>query len=225
MPEPSGAFVAAMEDVIEVYQVPYDPTVPTLCFDEMGLALTADTRDPLPPRPGDVAKQDYEYSREGSCVLFGAFEPHTGRRVIQVTARRTRREFAEVIKTLLTEHYPEAPCVRLVLDNLNIHTAGALYEHLPAAEARALVRRIEWHFTPKHGSWLNMQEIEWAVLKRQVCKHQRLATQAAVEHAVTTWAASRTARRVRVDWRFTVEDARLTMHNCYPISDHALDTA
>jgi transposase len=196
-----------------------------LCMDEYGIALTADTRAPLPPRPGDVAKQDYEYSREGGCTLFGAFEPHTGRRVIRVYERRTRREFAAFIKTVLTEHYPDAPRVRLVLDNLNIHTAGALYETVPAAEARALAARIEWHFTPKHGSWLNMQEIEWSILKRQVFKHQRLATQAAVEQAVSAWAAGRTQRRLRVDWRFTLADARLTMHNCYPIPGPWPDTA
>ncbi len=225
MPKPSGAFVAGMEDVIAVYHLPYDPTIPTLCFDEYGLALTADTHEPLPPRPGDLAKQDYEYRRAGSCVLFGAFEPQTGRRIIQVDARRTRREFAHVIKALLTEHYPDATRVRLVLDNLNIHTPGALYETFPAEDARALAERIEWHFTPKHGSWLDMQEIEWAVLKRQLFTHQRLATQAAVEQVVTAWADGRTQRRVRVDWRFTLADARLTMHACYPIHSPCTDTA
>lgn len=194
-------------------------------MDEYGIALTADTRDPLPPRPGDVAKQDYEYARAGGCTLFGAVEPHTGRRIIRVFERRTRREFAHFIKAVLTEHYPAATRVRLVLDNLNIHTPGALYETFPAAEARALAARIEWHFTPKHGSWLNMQEIEWAILKRQVFRHQRLATQAAVEQVVSIWAAGRTQRRVRVDWRFTVADARLTMHNCYPIPGPCPDTA
>ena len=194
-------------------------------MDEYGFALTADTRTPLPPRPGAVAKQDYEYTRHGSCVLFGAFEPQTGRRVIQVAERRTRREFAQFVKTVLTEVYPDATRVRLVLDNLNIHTPGALYETFPAAEARALAARIEWHFTPKHGSWLNMQEIEWAILKRQVFRHQRLATCAAVEQAVTAWAAGRTQRRVRVDWRFTLADARLTMHHCYPILRPCTDTA
>lgn len=225
MPTPNGAFVAAMEDVISVYQLPYDPTCPTLCIDEYGLALTAETHAPLPPRPGDVAKQDYEYSRHGSCTLFGAFEPHTGQRTIRVYARRTRHEFAAFIKAVLTDVYPDAPHVRLVLDNLNIHTPGALYETFPAAEARALAQRIVWHFTPKHGSWLNMQEMEWAVLKRQVFTHQRLATRAAVEQVVTAWALGRTAARRRVDWRFTVADARLTMHACYPIPEQCSDTA
>jgi transposase len=217
--------VANLEDVIAVYHLPYDPAIPTLCLDEYGIALTDDTRAPLPPRPGDVAKQDYEYSRHGSCVLFGAFEPHTGRRIIQVAERRTRREFAHVIKAVLTETYPTATRVRLVLDNLNIHTPGALYETFPAAEARALAARIEWHFTPKHGSWLNMQEIEWAILKRQVFRHQRLATQAAVAQAVSAWATGRTQRRVRVDWRFTLADARRTMHHCYPLPSSCTDTA
>lgn len=225
MPEPTGAFVANLEDVIDVYHQPYDPMIPTLCMDEYGLALTADTHEPLPPRPGDVAKQDYAYSRAGGCTLFGAVEPQTGRRIISVYERRTRREFAAFIKTLLTEHYPDAPRVRLVLDNLNIHTPGALYETFPAAEARALVARIEWHFTPKHGSWLNMQEIEWAILKRQVFKHQRLATRAAVEQVVTAWAAGRTQRRLRVDWRFTLADARLKMHHCYLLPSPCTDTA
>ena len=214
-----------MEDVLEVYHLPYDATIPSPCLDEYGVALTDDTRAPLPSRPGDLAKQDYEYSRQGSCTLFGAFEPHTGRRVIRVFERRTRREFALFVKTLLTEHYPEATRIRLVLDNLNTHTPGALYETFPAAQAQALVQRIEWHFTPKHGSWLNMQEIEWAVLKRQLLRHQRLATRQAVEQAVTAWTATRTDRRVRVDWRFTVADARLTMHNCYPIPSPCPRTA
>jgi transposase len=214
-----------MEDVIDVYHLPYDATIPSLCMDEYGLALTADTREPLPPRPGDVAKQDYEYSRAGSCTLFGAFEPHTGQRIMRVYARRTRHEFAHFIKAVLTEHYPDARRVRLVLDNLNTHTPGALYETFPAAEAHALAARIEWHFTPKHGSWLNMQEIEWAILKRQVFKHQRLATRASVEQVVTAWAAGRTHRRVRVNWRFTIADARVTMHTCYPIPSHCTDTA
>ena len=205
--------------------MPDDPAIPSLCLDEYGLALTADTHASLPPRPGDVAKQDYEYSRAGSCTLFGVVEPHTGRRVIGVAERRTRREFAAFIKTLLTEHYPDAPRVRLVLDNLNIHTPGALYETFPAAEARALAQRIEWHFTPKHGSWLNMQEIEWAILKRQVFTHQRLATRAAVEQVVSAWATGRTQRRVRIDWRFTLADARLTMHNCYPMPSSCTVTA
>lgn len=206
-----------MEDVLAVYHLPYDPRCPTLCLDEYGLALTRATRPPLPPRAGDVAKQDYEYRRQDGCSLFGAFEPHTGQRVLQVYGRRTRREFAECLKTLLTEHYPQAERIRLVLDNLNTHTPGALYETFPAAEARALAARIEWHFTPKHGSWLNMQEIEWALLKRQCLRHRRLATQAGVARVVTAWAASRTEQRVRVEWRFTVADARLVMHNCYPI--------
>jgi transposase len=225
MPEVSGAFVAGMEDVIAVYHLPYDPTIPTLCLDEYGLALTADTHPPLPPRPGAIAKQDYEYSREGSCTLFGAFEPQTGQRIIRVEERRTRREFAAFIKTILTEHYPDAPRVRLVLDNLNIHTPGALYETFPAAEARTLAQRIEWHFTPKHGSWLNLQEIEWAILKRQLFRHQRLASVAAVQQAAAAWAAGRTERRLQVDWRFTVADARRTMHHCYPIPSTCPDTA
>jgi transposase len=225
IPQANGAYVAAMEDVLAVYQLPYDATVPTICLDEYGFALTDDTRPPLPARPGDIAKQDYEYSRHGSCSLFGAVEPHTGTRIIQVFARRTRREFAQMIKTLLTEHYPDAIRVRLVLDNLNTHTPGALYETFPAAEASALAGRIEWHFTPKHGSWLNMQEIEWAILKRQVLRHQRLASIPAVEAVVTAWASARTQRRRRINWRFTVADARLTMHHVYPIPSQCPDTA
>jgi transposase len=214
-----------MEAVLDVYHLPYDPLIPTVCLDEYGMALTGDTRPPAPARPGTLAKQDYEYSRHGSCVVFGAFEPHTGRRIIAVEERRTRREFAHFIKRLLSEVYPDAPRVRLVLDNLNIHTAGALYETFPAAEARALAARIAWHFTPKHGSWLNMQEIEWAILKRQVLRHQRLASRAAVEQVVTAWATGRTERRLRVDWRFTMADARRVMHTCYPIPSPYSDTA
>jgi len=217
--------VAALEDVIAVYHLPYDASIPTLCLDEYGFALTADTREPLPARPGDVAKQDYEYRREGSCNLFGVFEPHTGFRLITVTERRTKREFAHVVKTLLTEHFPDAVRVRLVLDNLNIHTPGAFYETFPAEEARALVERIEWHFTPKHASWLNMQEVEWAVLRRQTLWRQRLASCDQVQHEASAWARERVERRNRIDWRFTIADARRKMRHCYPFPSSCPDTA
>lgn len=223
--ETSGAFVAALEDIIALYHLPYDPTIPSLCLDEYGFALTDDTRAPLPSRPGDVAKQDYEYSRHGSCVLFGAFEPHTGFRVITVMERRTRQEFAHVVKALLTEHFPTAVRIRLVLDNLNIHTPGALYETFPAEEARALVERIEWHFTPKHASWLNMQEIEWSILRRQTLWRRRLASREQVQQEASAWAAERVERRERIDWRFTIADARAKMQRCYPIPTPCPDTA
>lgn len=218
-------FVAALEDVLAVYHLPYDSTIPVLCLDEYGFALTADTRASLPPRPGDVAKQDYEYSRHGSCNLFGVFEPQTGFRLLTVTERRTQQEFAHVIKTLLTAHFPDALRVRLVLDNLNIHTPGALYETFPADEARALAERIEWHFTPKHASWLNMQEIEWAVLRRQTLWRRRLASREQVQHEAAAWASERVERRVRVDWRFTIADARRKMRHCYPFTNPCPDTA
>ena len=156
-----------------------------------------------------MAKRDYEYSSHGSCVLFGAFELHTGFCVITVMERRTGREFAHVVKALLTEHFPTAVRIQLVLGNLNIHTHGALYETFPAAESRALVERIEWHFTPKHSSWLNMQEIEWSILRRQTLWRQRLSSREQVQQEASAWAAERVERRERIDWRFTIADARV----------------
>src|SRR5262249_39334963 len=154
-PEASGAFVAALEDVIEVYHQPYDPACPRVCVDEGGKQLIGEVREPLPVRPGSAAKQDHEYVRNGTANLFMAFEPLAGRRVVEVTERRTAVDFAQFLRRLLEEVYPEARKVVLVTDNLNTHAPGSLYEAFAPAEARRLAERIGWHYTPKHGSWLN----------------------------------------------------------------------
>ena len=156
-----------MEDVLEVYQRPYDPRFPQVCLDEVSTQLLADTRPPLPPAPGRAAREDYEYVRQGVANVFLCFEPLRGWRQATVTERRTRQDWAQVIKALVDVHYPTAERIVLVMDNLNTHTLGSLYEAFPPPEARRLAEKLELHYTPKHGSWLNMAEIELSVLRRQ----------------------------------------------------------
>ena len=162
-----------MEDVLDLYAQPYDPRRPVVCFDETSTQLLADTRPPLPAQPGRPARQDYEYRREGTRNLFLACEPMAGWRHVQVTERRTMQDFARQMRWLVDEAYPEVPVVRVVLDNLNTHRTASLYETFPAAEARRVAKRLEFHYTPKHGSWLNMAEIEFSVLSRS-CLKQRV---------------------------------------------------
>ena len=169
----SAEFVANMEDVLDLYAEPYDPQRPVVCFDETTTQLLAETRPALPPRPGLPLRQDYEYRREGTRNLFLACEPLAGWREVAVTERRTMQDFARRMRWLADEAYPEAEVVRVVLDNLNTHRRASLYETFPAEEARRIARRLEFHYTPKHGSWLNMAEIEFSVLSRS-CLKQRL---------------------------------------------------
>ena len=169
----SAEFVANMEDVLDLYEEPHDPQRPVVCFDETSTQLLAETRPPLPPRPGRPLRQDYEYRREGTRNLFLACEPLAGWRQVAVTERRTMQDFARRMRWLVDEAYPEAEVVRVVLDNLNTHRRASLYETFPAEEARRIARRLEFHYTPKHGSWLNMAEIEFSVLSRS-CLRQRL---------------------------------------------------
>jgi len=157
-----------MEDVLALYAEPYDPSRPVVGFDELPYQLVDDARAPLPRAPGVPVRDDYEYVRRGGCNLFGCVEPLVGRREIVVTARRTKEDFAEAMRVLVDEWYPEAQTVRVVLDNLNTHTGAALYEAFAPAEARRILERLEFHYTPKHGSWLNQMEIEWSVLTRRV---------------------------------------------------------
>ena len=171
----SAEFVANMEDVLDLYAEPYDPQRPVVCFDETSTQLLAETRPSLPPRPGLPLRQDYEYRREGTRNLFLACEPLAGWRQVAVTQRRTMQDFAHQMRWLVDEAYPEVPVVRVVLDNLNTHRAASLYETFPAADARRIAKRLEFHYTPKHGSWLNMAEIEFSVLSR-CCLKQRLPT-------------------------------------------------
>ena len=204
-----------MEDVIEVYHRPHDPARPVVCVDEAGKQLIGDVREPLPVRVGSPAKEDSEYERHGTANLFMAFEPLAGRRVVEVTDRRTAPDFARFVKRLLDDEYPDADRVVLVTDNLNTHAASSLYEAFEPAEARRLADRIEWHYTPKHGSWLNMAEIELSVLARQ-CLDRRIPDRATLAREVAAWEVERNKAAVKADWQFTTADARVKLKKLYP---------
>jgi hypothetical protein len=214
-PEQSGEFVWRMEDVLAVYTRPYDPKRPQVCLDEVSKQLLAEKREPLPVRPGRAKRVDYEYERKGTANLFLWCEPLTGWRQVRVTERRTRRDWAHVIKDLIDVQYPEAEQIVLVLDNLNTHTPGSLYEAFPPAEARRLADKLELHYTPKHGSWLNVAELELSVLARQ-CLDRRIPDRESLEREVAAWEAERNALGGKVDWRFTTEDARIKLRRLYP---------
>ena len=211
----SAEFVANMEDVLDLYAEPYDPQRPVVCFDETSTQLLAETRPSLPPRPGLPLRQDYEYRREGARNLFLACEPLAGWRQVAVTQRRTMGDFAHQMRWLVDEAYPEVPVVRVVLDNLNTHRAASLYETFPAADARRIAKRLEFHYTPKHGSWLNMAEIEFSVLSRR-CLKQRLPDEDALGREVQALVRERNAARVGIKWRFKTQDARSKLHRLYP---------
>jgi hypothetical protein len=204
-----------MEDVLTVYHRPYDPRYPQVCMDETSKALHDHTREPLPLAPGYPAREDYEYIRNGTANLFLWFEPLAGRRGVKVTERRTRVDWAEWLRELVDEQYPAAEKIVLVMDNLNTHTLGSLYEAFPPAEARRLAEKLEIHYTPKHGSWLNMAEIELSVLARQ-CLGQRLPSRAELSTAVTAWADDRNQHAAKMEWRFTTADARIKLKHLYP---------
>ncbi len=207
-------FVWRMEDVLDLYAEPYDAARPVVCFDELPYQLVDEVHPPQPAAPGRPARQDYEYVRQGTCNLCMAFQPQQGWRQVTVTTRRTAHDFAEQMRALVDEQFPDAEVIRVVLDNLNTHTPAALYQAFDAAEARRVTTKLEFHYTPKHGSWLNMVEIEWSVLARQ-CLHQRLPDQASVAHVVALWEKRRNASRAFVDWRFTVRDARTKLGHLY----------
>jgi len=214
-PTANAAFVANMEDVLDTYATPHDPARPVVCVDEGGKQLVGDVREPLPVRPGSPAKEDSEYARHGTANLFMAFEPLAGRRHVEVTARRTSVDFAAFLRRLSDEHYPQAERVVLVLDNLNTHTPAALYEAFEPAEARRLAGRFEWHHTPKHGSWLNVAEMELSVLARQ-CLDRRIPDGETLRREVAAWEAERNAAVVGVEWQFTTADARVKLKKLYP---------
>lgn len=204
-----------MEDVLDVYHRPYDPRFPQVCLDEVTKQLVGETRVPLPPQPGQPARFDYEYERHGTAALFLACEPLRGWRHVWVGERRTKVDWAHVIKDLVDVHYPEAEQIVLVQDQLNTHTPGSLYEAFSPAEAKRLADKLEIHYTPKHGSWLNVAEIELSVLRRQ-CLDQRIAALGPLRDEVAAWEARRNAARTPVDWRFTATDARIKLKHLYP---------
>jgi hypothetical protein len=204
-----------MEDVLAVYQRPYDPRRPQICLDETSKELRATPQGTEPLTVHHARREDYEYSREGVRNLFLWVEPLTGRRQVTVTARRTAVDFAEQLKALVEEVYPDAERLVLVVDNLNPHGPAALYQRFPPAEAFRLAQKLEWHYTPEHGSWLNMAEIELSVLARQ-CTKGRIATEEVLRTKTTAWHDRRNAARVTIDWRFTTEDARIKLKRLYP---------
>jgi hypothetical protein len=204
-----------MEDVLDVYQEPYDPVRPVVCMDETSKQLVAEMRIPIPARPGQLRRTDYEYERKGTANVFMFAEPLRGWRWVPVTAQRTRVDWALAVRELLDVHYPAADVVRLLMDNLNTHSVGSLYEAFEPDEARRLAKRLEVHHTPKHGSWLNVAEIELKALSIQ-CLARRIADFAALKREVTAWERNRNRSTVGVDWHFTTSNARIKLKRLYP---------
>jgi hypothetical protein len=204
-----------MEDVLDTYARPHDPKRPVVCVDEGGKQLIGDVREPLPVRPGSPAKQDHEYVRGGVANLFLAFEPLAGWRHVEVTQRKTSQDFARFLRGLAEDRYPTAERIVLVCDNLSTHTPAALYEAFAPAEARRLAERFEWHYTPRHGSWLNVAEMELSVLARQ-CLDRRIPDMTTLRSEVAAWQGERNAAVVKVDWQFTTADARVKLKSLYP---------
>ena len=214
-PEKNADFVAAMEDVLEVYRRPYNAKRPVVCLDETSKQLVGETRTPIAARPGQPAREDYEYKRNGTANLFMLFEPLAGWRHVEVTDRRTKIDFAHVIKKLVDELDPDAEKIVLVMDNLNTHKIGSLYEAFEPVEARRLADRLEIHFTPKHGSWLNMAETELATLAKQ-CLSRRIPSKGKLKNEITKWQQPRNEAQATVDWQFKTDDARIKLKKLYP---------
>jgi len=214
-PKGDAEFVAAMEDVLEVYHRPYDEKRPLVCLDEASKQLVGEIIEPIPAEPGQPERFDYEYIRNGTANLFMISEPLLGWRAVHVTERRTAVDFAEVVRWLVEEVHEEAEKVVLVMDNLNTHKLASLYEAFPPERARRIAERLEIHHTPKHGSWLNMAEIELSVLSRQ-CLDRRIETREELEREVAAWEEERNERQIGVKWRFTTADARIKLRHLYP---------
>jgi len=214
-PKANSAFVAAMEDVLAVYTRPRDRDYPLVCLDETSKQLIAETRLAIPMKPGRPARCDYEYQRNGTANLFMMFAPLEGWRHVEVTDRRTAVDYAHVLKDLADRHFAMATTIVLVQDNLNIHCKASLYDAFPAAEARRLVERFEWHYTPKHGSWLDLAESELGVLSRQ-CLDRRISDKQTLIEEVAAWENSRNKNHTKADWQFTTADARVKLKRLYP---------
>ena len=204
-----------MEDILEVYQRPYDPQRPLVCLDETSKQLTAETRVPIAAKPGQPGRHDYEYRRNGTANLFMMFAPLEGWRHVKVTDRHTAVDYAQVLKELSDTHFPGSAKIVLVQDNLNTHKPASLYEAFPPAEARRLVERFEWHYTPKHGSWLDMAESELSVLSSQ-CLNRRIPDQQVLKEEVEAWEADRNKKHAKANWQFTTADARVKLKRLYP---------
>jgi DDE superfamily endonuclease len=214
--KPSAQYVAKMEDVLDVYRRPADAKRPLVCLDETSKELHDTPRGNLPLASGQAERQDYEYARHGVCNLFMAVAPLQGRRKVRVTERRTAQDFAEQLRVLVEEDYRDADVIVLVTDNLNTHTPACLYERFEPAQARRIAAKLEWHYTPEHGSWLNIAECELSVLARQ-CLDRRIPDQATLEQEAAAWESRRNAARCTVDWQFTTTDARIKLKRLYPV--------
>jgi len=206
--------VAAMEDVLDLYEAPYDPERPVVCFDESPIQLIEEVREPIAPRPGSTQRYDVEYKRNGVRELLLMCEPQRGFRDVLVSAQRTKQDFARAMQHLV-DLYPQASVIRLVLDNLNTHKIASLYETFPPEQARAIAQRLEIHYTPKHGSWLNVAELEFAVLSK-TCLNRRIPDEATLKAEIAANVADRNTRAHRVQWTFTATDARNKLHRLYP---------
>jgi len=214
-PQENAAFVCRMEDILTLYTRPEDPQRPLICMDEVPKQLLSDVKEPIPAVPEQPKRVDYAYQRHGVANLFMFFAPFLGQRHVKVTNTRTRLDWALAMRELSDELYPEAEKIIVVLDNLNTHTPAAFYLAFEPEEARRLVNRFEFHFTPKHGSWLNMAEIELSVLSRQ-CIKQRIPDHDTLDQEVQAWLSDRNSRFVKVDWRFSTADARIKLKRLYP---------
>jgi hypothetical protein len=215
LPTVSPEFVWRMEDVLELYAEPYDPAYPVVCFDESPYQMISETRVPVPAKQGKPQRIDYEYKREGTCNLFMFFQPLGGWRHVKVTERRTAKEYAQCMKDLVDVHFPDAILISVVQDNLNTHTGAALYEAFAPAEARRILNKLDFRYTPKHGSWLNMAEVEIGVVLGQ-CLDQRIPTMPTVRRKVSGWERRRNTAKAMVNWRFTTTNAREKLKRLYP---------
>ncbi|MCI0560776.1 MAG: IS630 family transposase [Nitrososphaera sp.] len=215
-PEHDAAFVCQMEEVLDIYKTPYDPQCPQVCVDEMSTQLIGEVRAPLPAEPEKPLRYDTEYKRNGTANIFIAFEPLTGQRQTKVTAQRTKVDWAHFIRELVDQHYPHVEKIRLVMDNLNTHTKASLYEAFDPPEAKRIADKLEVHYTPKHGSWLNMAEIELSHLSRQ-CLGGRIAAKTTLINKVQAWNTQRNAKHAKAQWQFTTDDARVKLSRLYPI--------
>jgi hypothetical protein len=214
-PDGNAAFVAAMEDVLAIYHLPYDPRYPVVCMDESSKQLIGEVHEPIAPAPGRGAIIDHEYVRNGTAQIFVEIEPLAGKRHVEVTETRTRKDWAAFVRAMLEDRYPDAVRVRLVMDNLNTHSIASLYEAFEPAIARNLAERLEIHYTPKHGSWLNIAEIELSALCGQ-CLNRRIPDIQTMRKQVRAWERDRNNRNSPINWRFTTDTARVKLRRLYP---------
>lgn len=214
-PKENAEFVAAMEDVLEVYRRLYNSQRPVVCLDEQSKQLVKETRPIIPAKPGRNQRLDYEYERNGTANLFMRFEPLGGRRRVKVTDQRTKIDFAHVIREMVDEDYPEAEVIVLVMDNLNTHKPASLYEAFEPAEARRLIEKLEIHYTPKHGSWLNMAETELSIVTKQ-CLDRRIPDIVTLRREINAWERQRNKAKSKINWQFTTHDARIKLRKLYP---------